>query len=168
MALPGTFDEVVGSGGFYRAEIGTEIRYVTRDGGRAVIGPLSHRKRKNKKSAPPAYSGSRLMTPEDIGIAHANLNKAFSGIGEALSSMKLPSDLRIRMSVPPTQEPAKKPKRGRVRALLARMRSNVEDWFWMPEWHQAVRHVAIDVLVWVLCLSTSAVIAKCAWWVVSA
>jgi hypothetical protein len=165
VALPGTFDEAVGTGGFYRTEVGSEIRYVTRDGGRAVIGPLSHRKRKNKKNAPPAYTGSRLMTPEDVGIAHANLNKAFAGVNEALRNMKVPT---LRPVVPPTQEPAKKPKRGRVRALLARVRANVEDWFWLPEWHQAVRHVAIDLLVWVLCLGTAAVIAKCAWWVVSA
>lgn len=164
MALPAPFDEAAKVSGYYRTAVGAEIRYVTRDGGRAVIGPLSHRKRhKGKKGAPPAYTGSRLMKPEDVAAMQANLSKAFSNLEKNFHGITL------RDEVPPAPEPAKpRRKRLRVRPFFTRVRATVEDWFWIREWHEAVRHIAIDLLVWVLCLSVAAIMIKCAWWVVSA
>lgn len=103
-------------------------RYVTSDRGRAVIGPVRHRKRlfrKTVQGAAPTPGGSRLVTMRDMGEQLGNLVTNMNAMG-------LPTP-------PPPQE---KPNR------LRRAWAWWLDRFYSKEWHEGIRNCALDVVAW--------------------
>jgi hypothetical protein len=131
--------------------VGKRERYVTADKGRAVIGPVRHKKRlgwrkRGQVTAAQALEGSRLVTMNDIG----NQLGAISA-GLAASMQK---------ALPPLPPPQK----------VSRWRKAWDWWldrYYNEAWHRGLRDCVFDITAVAIMLFTVAACVRGALWLLS-
>jgi hypothetical protein len=135
-----TLEEMFDQNGYWTEEVNGEQRYVTTDGkGRSVIGPRRRGRRKLFGGRP--HTQSRAVVPAQI-------------------------DEGPTVVVRPYPEVV----RGTARVRSGWWRRQKAVWtarFYDRDWHAAVQHTGVDVMIWVMGVSVSAVFVKAAYWVVT-
>lgn len=63
--------------------------------------------------------------------------------------------------------PSPSPQGNRFTRWVRARRDQAQDYFWMAEWHKAVQHCALDVVVWAFSISTVIVLGKVVLWIVT-
>jgi hypothetical protein len=131
-------EEMFDSNGAYIEEVDGELRYVTADErGRAVVGPRAHSRSR--------WMGNRRHTRNRPQIDGDTTNLVYAG-----------EEVRGVAQVPTGTQ-----------AWLRRQKAKWLNRFYNEEWHKAVQHTGVDLMVWTMGTSVAAVFVKGAYWVVT-